>query len=76
KISRNIKKLSRRELEVFHFLAKGMINKEIAVKLGTVLQTIKVHRGRVMHKMQAKSITELINFAKIAPPKIDKISAL
>jgi len=66
KIRERIKTLSPRELEVFHFVAQGMMNKNIASKRGTSLQTIKVHRGRVMQKMQAKTVTELIGFAKIA----------
>ncbi len=65
-IKRRIKTLSPKELEVFHFVAQGMLNKQIASKRGTALQTIKVHRGRVMHKMQAKTVTELIHFAQKA----------
>ncbi len=64
KIKRRIKTLSPRELEVFRFVAKGMLSKQIARKRGTALQTIKVHRGRVMQKMQAKTVTELIRFAQ------------
>ena len=64
KIKQRIDTLSPRELEVFHFVAKGLLNKNIASKRGTSLQTIKVHRGRVMQKMQAKTVTELIGFAK------------
>lgn len=66
KIWRNIKTLSPRELEVFRLVVSGMLNKQIASKRGTALQTIKVHRGRVMQKMQAKTVTELIGFAKKA----------
>ncbi|MFH0753363.1 MAG: response regulator [Candidatus Omnitrophota bacterium] len=63
-INKRIKTLSPRELEVFHFVAKGMLNKQIAKKRGTALQTIKVHRSRVMNKLQAKTVTELIYFAQ------------
>ena len=66
KIKQRIDTLSPRELEVFHFVAQGMMNKNIASKRGTSLQTIKVHRGRVMQKMQAKTVTELIDFAQKA----------
>jgi FixJ family two-component response regulator len=72
KIKQRIKILSLRELEVFRFVAQGMLNKQIASKRGTSLQTIKVHRGRVMQKMQAKTVTELIHFAQkagIVPPQ-------
>lgn len=66
KIKKRINTLSPRELEVFHFVARGMLSKQIAYKRGTSLQTIKVHRGRVMQKMQAKTVTELIHFAQKA----------
>jgi FixJ family two-component response regulator len=64
KIRRNIATLTPREKEVFRLVAKGMLSKQVARKLGTTLQTIKVHRGRVMQKMQAKTVTELIHFAQ------------
>ena len=66
RIKGRIKTLSPRELEVFHFVARGLMNKNIASKRGTSLQTIKIHRGRVMQKMQAKTVTELIHFAQKA----------
>jgi FixJ family two-component response regulator len=72
KINRRVKSLSPRELEVFRFVVKGMLNKQIAFKRGISLQTIKVHRGRVMQKMQAKTVTELIRLAQKAgliPPQ-------
>ncbi len=66
KIWRSIKTLSPRELEVFRLVVNGMLSKQIASKRGTSLQTIKIHRSRVMHKMQAKTVTELIHFAQKA----------
>lgn len=66
RIWKNIKTLSPRELEVFRLVVSGMLSKQIAFKRGTALQTIKVHRGRVMQKMQAKTVTELIHFAQKA----------
>ncbi|HOW35185.1 MAG TPA: response regulator [Candidatus Omnitrophota bacterium] len=66
KIWRRIKTLSPRELEVFRLVANGMLSKQIAFKRGTSLQVIKVHRSRVMYKMQAKTVTELIHFAQKA----------
>ena len=65
-IKKRIKTLSPRESEVFRFVAQGMMNKQIAFKRGTSLQTIKVHRGRVMQKMKAKTVTELIHLAQKA----------
>ena len=62
-IRRRIETLSPKELEVFRFVARGMLSKQIASKRGTSLQTIKVQRSHVMHKMHAKTVTELINLA-------------
>jgi FixJ family two-component response regulator len=50
----------------FRLVAKGMLSKQIAQKWGTALVTIKVSRSRVMQKMQAKTVTELIHFAQKA----------
>lgn len=66
KIQRRIKTLSPRELEVFRLVANGMLSKQIAFKWGKALQTIKIQRGRVMRKMQAKTVTELVHFAQKA----------
>jgi FixJ family two-component response regulator len=65
-IRRRARTLSPRELEVFRFVAQGMLSKQIAFKRGTSLQTIKVHRSRVMQKMRARTVTDLIHFAQKA----------
>ncbi|WP_370623785.1 response regulator transcription factor [Polynucleobacter sp. MWH-Loch1C5] len=52
--------LTPREKEVFELLVEGLMNKEIAVQLGTTNATIKVHKSRVMEKMQAGSLQELV----------------
>jgi two-component system response regulator FixJ len=51
----------------------GMLNKQIASRLGTIEGTIKVHRGRVMEKMGATSVAELVILAQTA--KISPTSA-
>lgn len=66
RIKEHIKTLSSSELEVFRCVAKGMLNKQIASKRGNALQTIKVHRVRVMHKMHARNVTQLIHLAQKA----------
>jgi FixJ family two-component response regulator len=56
--------LSRRECDVFRLVVKGLLNKQIAYELGIVEQTVKVHRARVMDKMQADSLSELVRMAE------------
>ena len=73
KIVEHINTLSPRELEVFRFVVQGMVNKQIASKRGTSIQTIKVHRGRVMYKMQARNLIELIHFAQKAGITTSKV---
>jgi FixJ family two-component response regulator len=52
--------LTHREKEVMEFVVSGMLNKQIAAELGISEITIKVHRARVMHKMHAGSLAELV----------------
>jgi len=59
-IQRRVASLSPREREVLSLLLTGMLNKQIASQLGTTEKTIKVHRGRVMEKMRAGSIADLV----------------
>ncbi len=52
--------LTPREREVCFWLVKGLLNKDIALKLGTTDATIKVHKARVMDKMHAQSLQALV----------------
>jgi len=52
--------LTPREKEVCFWLVKGLLNKDIAVKLGTTDATIKVHKARVMDKMNVDSVQLLV----------------
>jgi len=63
-IQRRVENLTPREREVMALVASGMPNKRIAFELGTVEKTIKVHRARVMEKMQAGSLAELVRLAE------------
>jgi FixJ family two-component response regulator len=58
-----IKTLTPREAQVFALVVTGRLNKEIAADLGIGEKTIKVHRGRVMEKMRAGSVAELVRLA-------------
>lgn len=62
-IGNRLATLTPRELEVFHHLVTGRRNKQIAHDLGTVEQTIKVHRASVMKKMGARSLPDLVRMA-------------
>jgi len=55
--------LTPREREVFLLVVTGMLNKQVAFDLGTTEKTIKVHRARVMEKMGAQSLADLVRFA-------------
>ena len=55
--------LTHRQREVMEYVVKGLLNKQIAVQLGTSETTIKLHRGQVMHKMQAQSLPDLVRAA-------------
>jgi len=57
-------KLTAREHEVMALVASGMPNKRIAFELGTVEKTIKVHRARIMQKMQVQSLADLVRTAE------------
>lgn len=62
-VEERAKRLSPRELQVFALVVTGMLNKQIAGVLGVVEKTVKVHRARVMTKMQAGSVAELVRLA-------------
>jgi FixJ family two-component response regulator len=52
--------LSPREREVVAMVVSGMLNKQIAAQIGTAENTVKIHRGRAIEKMQATSLADLV----------------
>ena len=63
-IAARLATLTRREREVLDHVVDGQLNKQIAGDLGTVEQTIKVHRARVMEKMKVQSLAELVRLVE------------
>ena len=58
--------LTPRELEVMQLVVTGMLNKQIAGELGTAEKTVKVHRGRMMRKLNVTSVAELVRLTERA----------
>jgi FixJ family two-component response regulator len=63
-IRRRIELLTPRENEILHYIITGMLNKQIALKLGIAEKTVKVHRGRIMEKLCVDSVAELVRLAE------------
>jgi RNA polymerase sigma factor (sigma-70 family) len=72
-VRQRMETLTPREREVFALVVSGMLNKQIAAELGTSEKTIKVHRARVMQKMHADSLADLVRLAEkagVGPPTV------
>lgn len=59
-------KLTPREFEVMQRVIAGFLNKQIADELGAAEKTIKIHRGRMMEKMEVVSVPDLVRIAQVA----------
>jgi DNA-binding CsgD family transcriptional regulator len=62
-LGQRISRLTRREYEVFNLVIRGRLNKQIAACLDMAEKTVKIHRSRVMAKMQVQSVAELVHAA-------------
>ena len=64
-IARRMALLTARERQVFEGVVQGLPNKQIGAALGIALKTVKVHRGRVMQKLEAGSVADLVRSAAL-----------
>jgi FixJ family two-component response regulator len=68
--------LTPREQQVMSLVAAGLLNKVIADRLGTAEQTVKIHRSRVMEKMGAASVADLVRMSERLGPRARPDGAL
>lgn len=66
KARRMLDLLTPREFEVMQFVITGMLNKQVGAELGMAEKTVKVHRGRVMQKLEVTSVTALLRLVQKA----------
>ena len=59
-----VRQLTQREQEVMWLVVSGLLNKQIALQLGTSEKTIKIHRSQVMRKMRANSLADLVRMSQ------------
>src|SRR4029077_11319987 len=71
-VQRCVGRLTPRETEVFALVVTGLMNKQVGAALGIGEKTVKVHRARVMEKMQAGSVAELVRLADEAGVTVPK----
>ncbi len=59
-----LSQLTQRERQVMALVVEGLLNKQIALRLGTSEKTVKIHRSQVMRKMRADSLAELVRMSQ------------
>lgn len=71
----NLGHLTSREHDVLKLVISGLLNKQIAHELGIAEKTVKAHRGRVMEKMEARNIADLVHKYSLVELDLQKPSA-
>ena len=78
-IQQRLQTLTEREREVLRWVIGGLLNKQIAYELGIGEKTVKVHRARVMQKMQSESVAELVRLVTkvgIVPARVPRAASV
>ena len=73
-LRRRFDSLTAREQEVCIAVSDGMLNKQVGAQFGISEKTIKVHRARVMEKMGAESLADLVRMADVLRPDVEHVS--
>lgn len=65
-VDERLASLTAREMEIMHMIAQGCANKVIAIDLGIAQGTVEIHRSRVMHKLEVRSVAQLMRLLLVA----------
>ena len=66
--------LTPREREVIGLITAGLMNKQVAGEMGVTEMTVKIHRGHIMRKMQARSLADLVRMAEALGVRRERVA--